>query len=127
MTAVYGHCSNIIEICKSYKGGSSFSRIDLAPAAKEGGGYSVWLGQIGCCSSKPGIRSTGNKYSKSFLGSASISWWNSFHPKQVHTLPVQHTAGCVLGPVGALPRCLSRHRSYLDHTIFEETPGPGRF
>lgn len=125
-TAVYDHCSSIKEICKLSKGVSGFSRVDLAPITKEEGGSSVWLGHMGCCSSKPGIRTTGNKFPQSFLGSTGISWWNTFHPNK-RTPFLYSTLQDVLGPAGTLQRCLIRHRNYLDHTAFQETPWSGSF
>lgn len=89
----------------------------LSSHPKEEGGSSVWLGHMGCCTSKPGIRSTGNKFPQSFLRSTGISRWNSFHPKQTHTLPVQHTAGCA----GA-----SWHLAAMPHQA-QELPGSHHF
>jgi len=80
---------------------------------------------MGCCSSKPGTQFTGNKYPESLLGNASISWWNSFDSKQMHTLPVQHTVGHMLGLVGGIQWCLTRHGSYLYHVTFQEDLGLG--
>lgn len=126
MTAVYGHCSNIIDTCKSYKNISNFSRVDLVPIAKREGVSSLQLDHqmfLQCWSLflQPWHSLLGNSCPEWFLGSASIFSWNSFHLKQAHTLPVQHTAGHVLGPVCALQQCLSRHRSYLNDTTFQET------
>lgn len=64
-----------------------------------------------------------NKYPKSLLGSTSISWWNSFDSKQVHTLPVQHTVCHMLGLVDGIQWCLIRHGSHLYHVTFQGALG----
>lgn len=43
-----------------------------APTAKEERVSSLWLGQMGCCSSSPGIHSTGNTCPERFLGNDSF-------------------------------------------------------